>query len=822
MKNHTIRATLPAPDTDRCSVQNLRRPIMGTSLRPVSPPTRICRESGTPIASWTAPDGTATCLFQSDSLALWAIPASADVPVSVGTLPAKATAAVSTTEGIHIFTPDGVYTAAPDADGRWSLTAAYGQYPPIAIFPTEPRIHTAATPRLTLKGDYTSWSGPMDKTDIAMLGSSVMAALSEATAAAVADGCAAAPILAWYRLRDAAGRELFRSTPVMVTPDGIQGPGHVDVSVAVSSGSYRQVQPTAISVTGFRIGLRICDTDIPPASRHAAVLELMTAPAADLVDYSATPYVTRLGHTATEGQLRIAIPRLAGQKALVPAMLDRLDEVSEIAAVIHDPFNPSRELYSTGIIADIPAEFNPGNTAKFLRNAISGHTTSDATTSILREISMPHTFTASVATVAGDITAYGGITPTHTLPMPINAAWIAGKSYGPWQAKVCVTLLNSRGQTERLCAESAGEGPIPEALLPMLSYPHPGASRIDIELTTDGRTLSRSFPLTPTPASAAAYYVEPSLRPIPVSSFESTVSPMRAVTERKPVCHKSSVVVAATASPLIPAGTAAIDSAVTAITESRRSTSGIAFGRRHLYVFTMAGIHTVSVSSSMQMAVSAISSDGVASSEAVAVGPEGVYAATPSGVICLNGTQSTVLHPGAFKSIAWSPSFRELWCLPADGAAKPRPVIIDRFGHTYTRTDIAPKAFCAAPHTLFIASSSGFFNASREYADPDKPIAVSWCMRICVADDTVPRIRALTAVVAANDADLSIDLLGDNGTDKPHRFAGLAVVGGISAPLYLPVIAHPHRYVTISLYGHVSADTRITSFLLQTGQRLIF
>ena len=71
------------------------------------------------------------------------------------------------------------------------------------------------------------------------------------------------------------------------------------------------------------------------------------------------------------------------------------------------------------------------------------------------------------------------------------------KSYGPWQAKVCVTLLNSRGQTERLCAESAGEGPIPEALLPMLSYPHPGASRIDIELTTDGRTLSRSFPPHP-------------------------------------------------------------------------------------------------------------------------------------------------------------------------------------------------------------------------------------------------------------------------------------------------------------------------------------
>ena len=178
-------------------------------------------------------------------------------------------------------------------------------------------------------------------------------------------------------------------------------------------------------------------------------------------------------------------------------MLDRLDEVSEIAAVIHDPFNPSRELYSTGIIADIPAEFNPGNTAKFLRNAISGHTTSDATTSILREISMPHTFTASVATVAGDITAYGGITPTHTLPMPINAAWIAGKKLARVQAKVCVTLLNSRGQTERLCAESAGEGPIPKRCSPCSPTHIPEHPESTSSLRpTDARSPAHS-PLSP-------------------------------------------------------------------------------------------------------------------------------------------------------------------------------------------------------------------------------------------------------------------------------------------------------------------------------------
>ena len=47
------------------------------------------------------------------------------------------------------------------------------------------RRHPHASPS---KGDYTSWSGPMDKTDIAMLGSSVIRSLRSHPAAAVADG----------------------------------------------------------------------------------------------------------------------------------------------------------------------------------------------------------------------------------------------------------------------------------------------------------------------------------------------------------------------------------------------------------------------------------------------------------------------------------------------------------------------------------------------------------------------------------------------------------------------------------------------------------
>lgn len=816
MKKHIIEADLPHADDELCSAQNLRQTSSGAPLTPVGPLERLCTETGVPLTSWTHPDGSVTHFFQTDSLVVHSIKDSGGSPTPVGPLPARATAAIATPDGICILTPQGIYLCRPSADGLWSLSAVFSDFPAVAITPASTRTHTAHTPTVTLQGNYPSWSGPLDKSDIAMLGNSLLTALRSAVGAALADGCCAAPILAWYRLRDSAGNVIHRSIPVLVTPEGIQGPRYVETTVTVSSGSYRSVAPATVSITGFRIGLHVRRDDILPAHRQAASLELLTAPALDLTDYGGTPYITRQSHTATEGRLRIEVPLLPRHMAILPGMLDRLDELSETVAVVPDPFDPDGPLAGNSpYLPDIAADLTPEHAQDAILRALKRAPRASSLPGIIRETSLPHTFTAAQALLAGDIAAFADITPVHALPAAPHTLWLTGSGYGAWRARMRVNILTADGATEQLCSESTGEGALPAALMPLLAYPHPGAFRIDIELTTPEGTVARSFALTPTPSSLWACHIPDSLTPIDMSTFSATTSTMRPVTMRHPVRHPSTMTVADATAPFTPLGCCnAGAGAIAAITEAPRSTAGLAFGRRHLYAFTSSGIHTVSVSASMQTAVSLVARETVTSPEAVVTGYDGVYAATGHGVIRMNGTNAVRIHPGRFTAIGYSPAFRELWCLPASGAAKPRPVIITSEGGVYTRTDILPVAFSRSGSTLLVADAEGIADASVESDSPFEEIAVAWSRRICMPDCPVPRVHAMTALMAAEDADLAIDLLGDNGAPKPHRFAGLSLSGEIAAPLYLPVIAHPHRYVTLRLAGRVSADASITSFRL--------
>ncbi|WP_295730735.1 hypothetical protein [uncultured Muribaculum sp.] len=818
MKKHIIEATLPGPRDEQCSAQNLRQSSPGSPLTPVGPPERLCPDTGMPLTSWTHADGSVTHFFQTDSLVLHTIPASGGSPTTVGPLPGRATAAIAIPGGICILTPGGTIICRPTTDGAWSLSPAAADYPAVAIAPSSARTYTAYTPAMTLRGTYPAWSGPLDKSDIAMLGNALLDTLRRAEADTIADGCCAAPIIAWYRLRDSAGNEIHRSVPVLVTTGGLQGPEHVDTKVSVDSGAFRHVASVPVSVTGFRISLHVNRADILAAHRHAASLELLMTPPLDLVDYTGTPYITRPSHTATEGSLRIEMPRLPRHRTILPALLDRLDELSETVAVVPDPFDPDGPLAAESPhLPDISADLSPEQAQAIILRALKRAPQATSTPGIIRETSLPHSFTAARALLAGDIVAFADITPVHALPAAPHVLWLTGNGYGAWRAKMRVSLLAADGSTEQLCSESAGEGPLPTALMPLLAYPHPGAFRIDIELTTPAGTVERSFPLTSTPASLWACHITDSLAPIDISTFAPVSSTMRPATLRQPVRHPSTMVVADATSPFSPSGCCNVGSgSVAAITEAPRSTAGLAFGRRHLYAFTSEGIHTVSVSASMRLAVSLVAREAVTSPEAVATGHDGVYAATGHGVIRMNGINATTVHPGRFAAIGYSPAFRELWCLPASGAAKPRPVIITRDGGVYTRTDILPLAFSRTASTLLVADAEGIADASVESDSPFEEIAVVWSRRICMPDAPVPRVHSMTALMAADDAEISIDLLGDNGVPKPHRFAGLSVAGEITAPLYLPVIAHPHRYVTLRLSGRVSADASITSFRMLT------
>jgi hypothetical protein len=813
MKTRTYQATLPTPNDTQCRVENLRQLSPSSPLTPVGHIEPVCLEHGVPIASWTHPDGSSTLLFQSDSLSLFAY-RNGDA-VAVGALPALATSAIVLPDGVLIFTSEGNFRASySDDTSTWSLLPTTIDYPPVAITPEETRTFTDTTAALTLTGNYTAWSGAFTKSDIALLGNTMLDSLSRAEQTAVANGCSVAPILAWYRLRDAAGKVIFRSMPVLVTPVGIQGPEAVIAKVAVSGGAFRAVSPISVDITGFKIGLRIDSSQIADSHRRATTLELLTTPPVDLIDYSATPYITRLSASATEGTLRINVPRVANRASVIPAMLDRLDELSTVEAVYFDPFGPDSVLVGTSPhVIDFRRDLSPATAQSSLRTALKREPEAALLPSIIRESQLPHTFTAAQATLAGDIAALADITPVHALPMPLNAMWTTDTSYGVWRAKVCVSIINSNGDTELLCSETTGEGSLPEAILPMFAYPHPGAFKVDVEVTTPSGTVARTFPLTPTTAALSSCYVAPDMAPISLSTFADTATTLRAVSERKPVRHPSQLLVAQASDPLTPLNAVPVGGgAVTALSEMIKSTSGLAFGRRHIYAFTSAGIHTVSISSGMQLAASMISPAKVASADAVAVGNTCVYAATDTALIAINGTAVTTIMKGRFTALGYSPAFRELWCRPEDADAS--VVIVDACGKSYQRTDIVPTAFSRNSSTLFISTDAGMCDAGVE--DSEAIVKASWRRRICMVGSYVPRVVAVTTLMAADTAEISIDLLGDNGGENPHRFAGIAIVGNIAEAPFLPVLSHPHRYVTIYFHGTVSADASLTSFNIDT------
>jgi hypothetical protein len=680
----------------------------------------------------------------------------------------------------------------------------------------ESRTFTDTTTALTLTGNYSAWSGAFTKSDITLLGNTLLDSLCRAEQTAVANGYTIAPILAWYRLRDATGKIIFRSMPVLVTPIGAQSQQYVTANVAVSGGVFRAVAPFSVAATGFKLGLRIDPTQIADSHRRATSLELLTTPPVDITDYSATPHITRLSSTTTEGTLRIDIPRIANYASMVPAMLDRLDELSSVEAVYFDPFNPDSTIVDTSPHAvEFCHDLSPATAQTSLRTALKRQPEAASLPSIIRESQLPHTFTAAQATIAGDITALADITPVHSLPSPLNAMWLTGTTYGVWRAKVCVSLINSAGETERLCTETTGESSLPDAILPMFAYPHPGAFKVDIEITTPSGTVAATFPLTPTAAALSSCYVSPDMEPITLSSLADAESSLRAVTERKPVRHPSQLLVAKATDPLTPVNAVQVGGgAVTALSEMVKSASGLAFGRRHIYAFTTAGIHSVSISSGLQLAASMISPAKVASADAVAAGDTGVYAATENAILAISGTTVTTIMKGSFAALGYSPVFRELWCRPENAEAP--TVVVDARGNVYQRTDIVPTSFSRNASALFFATADGMCDAADEASDTDICVPVSWSRRICMVGNNVPRVVSVTTLMAAESAEISIDLLGDNGGENPHRFAGITIVGDIANAPYLPVLSHPHRYVTIHFHGTVSADASLTSFHIDT------
>lgn len=824
MTTHICKAELPSATDSRWSVKNLRRAPIGEGLVPVGAPRLITNAKGTPLASWTHADNRVTHFYQSSERTLWAITEGRGAtPVAVGELPAPATSAITAAGAILIFTPAGVCTVTLSPDEEWRLRPAHPDFPAVAIHHSQTRTYSTLTPALNLTGSYSTWPTPMTKADIALLSQTIADAMRSNAESAAADGMAYAPLIVRYRLLDAASRPLYTSIPRMVTPCGVQGAASTEVSIALSGGSYRNIAPISIPLTAYRLTLSA------ELSRVAAVdcsavtsLQLLVTPMIDLIDYGAKMYLSPLASSNSEARLRASRTLCMTPEAAIPAMLDRLDTLSTVAATLPNPFAPDSPLTSGGWTPTLTVNPDIVGAQTALLRSLRTPVKPSAVSPLMRLTASPHTFTAATAAVAGDVVALGDITAIAALPPTAQQLCTPAPSIGEWSAKVRLTLRNDCGLTEELCVETAGTDFAPSLLPSMVTYPHPGATLLEMQITSGDVTRSFSCHLTPTPDGTAACWTAPQLTPRAVAALPVATEQFIPFTKRHSSRHSSALFVAPTDTPLLPVASATVGSGtLTAIAESPRASQSIAFGRKHLYAFTSAGTHAVSLSQAMAIAVSPLHPASVTSAACVASAPGSLYAATRDAVLRFTGGSAvTVAARGRFKAIAYSSTFDELWCLPAD-TATPSPLIVDALGGIFTRTDVTPIGFTLlGAQQMIISTATGLYNPSIETSSAVRPVSVHWSRRLTLPGRYAPTVTAAEVALESPEADISLDLLADDGGPTPWRFAGLAVKGDIAAPPFLPVIARPYRHVTVTLSGTLHPASTITDFTLTLSPRL--
>lgn len=260
---------------------------------------------------------------------------------------------------------------------------------------------------------------------------------------------------------------------------------------------------------------------------------------------------------------------------------------------------------------------------------------------------------------------------------------------------------------------------------------------------------------------------------------------------------------APSADPLRPVGRERVSQGrIMALTSPVGSGGGWNYGRHHLLAFATDGIYGVSVDRSLGIITSTLLHQwGVERSDAVAVTPSAVYAATQRGMVLrLRGSRAEVTEmPFAAVALTYVAESGELWILGADGSL----ATMDGQGRCTLRTDLSVRRF-VAPGVAIDTS-----NAARALGrEGREAVEVGWCRG---ADMSVGgMLRCRWRLASPMVSGLRLRLLAHSG-GASQRLLELRVDGKVNAPVSA-VFASPRRLRIIAeLRGTASAGTRLLS-----------
>ena len=794
-----------------------------SALVPVGQPQPFTDSEYKPFFSFKHTDGEETVFMTAGNLLfVKKVGDACPFPVQLALLPSAPLCAVAMGDKVCIMTRIGPKWAKFEKDsGSWIYMDHMPEFPVIRLFAKGEREFSVSTHQRQLLGNYTHWSGRLNEADEMQLTTDLREAYIELHGDVSQSGYYLQPVVAKYQLLDVDGVVLFESAPVFISSsEGFQCVDSLTSSVAVGGGRYGDLNGFTISAKGYRIGVDVPNDFESQWKDVVSSVRVMVSPQLHLLDYGASSSYRLEGATATEGVLRAYIPGLAHEmvadtmrrEEMVKAMIVNFESRADLLTIIHTPFS--------GVVAE-GLTFKPlavkdlKDDCRELSNVLLKRVALTAETGynhfLMRAISLPHTFSATAVIATGDVVSWGGITPLRYGGYPIQM-FARESSMGAWRANIKVSF--SGGQ-ETVVWRGEGTDDVPVSFSPLLSYPHPDATEMEITVSyPDGTVKSRKCALSP--VGDVAVYLEKSFTPILLTE-EKEAYVVPAVV---PVTsfHAGTIVTSKLASPMtITSVLPLTQGQIVSITPVMRSSSAWDFARTHLYAFSTAGIYAVAINSSRKVvAAHVLDSRGVLSQNAVVNTGEMVVAIAGGDMVKVVGSRTeTILAATMIRELGWNMCYRELWGVNDTGE-----VSVMTSGGIYRRDLKVKSVFTSSGGHMYLLSEGRLYDASVE--EHGEKTEIYWQGRI-LSDEVVTakmlrgtrqyRPVLISWQLFSSSAEVVLSLRGDNGVGETASspLVKLKINGRLNAPVPARVVA-PGRYaLDVEVMGRVSADTGFES-----------
>ena len=786
------------------------------ALTPLTGFSVVAREGNLrPLALFSDTEGTNWTLFCSatpapDDTYTFYTASSPDNLSAILATSAEPYCAIPSERGWLVMTSDGqlaISSSSPSA-AQWKAEWQGVLQPDIAFRGVSCGAASRAVDSLALTDtDFSRERPVLSDASERKLTAALLSAYSELTAIAAENGAWIQPLIARCHIIGRNGMRIFSSEPQLIAPAEWQCCSTITAECSRAD-SVLSLPAFSLSAAMHKVELHIAS--LGSFASLADSIEVTLTPQIHPVDFSASaPYrITRPATTtpaitfALPGTTDSLADKSANRALLLASLLARLDSIETLALSSAPAENTVSE------ITNRQRATATADAAVIPRASVPSPGRVDSSRRSLQSLSAPHSFIARRVASSGATILWADITPILS-PPPLPCGTWNEESPSDWTGTLRITFANGTRQLSRIGYPM----PMPKSLPPLVSYPD--AKAVQLEIWVKKSAIApfsyASVHLQPSADASRAFFLNPSLEPLPFSEATASSYPEASASsitlgQRVP----GMIAVASISAPVSPSAVHNLSTApVIALHPAVRSNTGWDFTRARFYAFSPAGIFTVSVSANgSAVSTSNIDPRGVALQSHTAYTSSGVMALTASGQLLriVSARAEEVARDSSGKALAWHPPHERLWLLTSSGLIK--AFSLTDFSFITVSPGFSPSMLYPCGDRLLLSDGSRLLQPSD---NPPDSQPVRWSSEL-----SLKRAAAMATVFVDLSASLfkgtvTVNCSGYRNDPHPLSLLSLEIDGALLAPLAARVAGIVKPVVTITIAGTASPDFRIDS-----------